>query len=51
MNIFARKKTLLATIANLEEQIRIQARETDKLRTVNTGLNDLWQKTKKKAKK
>jgi len=50
MNIFTRKKTLLATIADLNEQIRIQARETDKLRTANTGLNDLWQDAKKKAK-
>ena len=50
MNIFTSKKKLLATIANLEEQIRIQARETDKLRTANTGLNDLWQGAKKKAK-
>ena len=50
MNIFTRKKKLLATIANLEEQIRIQSRETDKLRTANTGLNDLWQDAQKKAK-
>jgi len=51
MNIFTSKKKLLATIANLEERIRIQARETDKLRTANTGLNDLWLDAKKKAKK
>ena len=50
MNIFTRKKKLLATIANLEEQIRIQSREMDKLRTANTGLNNLWQDAKKKAK-
>ena len=50
MNIFTRKKTLLAEIADLNEQIRIQSRETDKLRTANTGLNDLWQEAKKKAK-
>lgn len=49
MNIFTRKKKLLAEIANLNEQIRIQSREMDKLRSANTGLNDLWQDTKKKA--
>jgi chromosome segregation ATPase len=49
MNIFTRKKKLLATIANLEEQIRIQSNEMDKLRTANTGLNNLWQDAKKKA--
>lgn len=50
MNIFTRKKALLAEIADLNEQIRIQSRETEKLRTANTGLNDLWQDAKKKAK-
>ena len=50
MNIFTRKKQLFAEIANLEEQIRIQSREMDKLRTANTGLNELWLDTKKKAK-
>ena len=49
MNIFTRKKKLLATIANLEEQIRIQSRETDKLRTANTAIDKLWQDAKKKA--
>lgn len=49
MNIFTRKKKLLAEIADLNEQIRIQSRETEKLRTANTGLNDLWQDAKKKA--
>lgn len=42
MNIFTRKKKLLATIANLEEQIRIQSNEMDKLRKANTDLNRLW---------
>lgn len=51
MNIFTNKKKLLAEIADLNEQIRIQSRETDKLRTANTGLNDLWQDAKKKARK
>ena len=36
MNIFTRKKKLLATIANLEEQIRIQSNEMEKLRRANT---------------
>lgn len=49
MNIFTRKKALLAKIDDLNEQIRIQARETEKLRKANTGLNDLWQDAKKKA--
>ena len=42
MNIFTRKKKLLATIADLEEQIRIQSNEMDKLRKANTDLNRLW---------
>ena len=50
MNIFTRKKKLLATIANLEEQIRIQSNEMDKLRKANTDINQLWLDTKKKAK-
>ena len=50
MNIFTRKKAMLATIANLEEQIRIQSRETASLRKANTELNQLWLDTKKKAK-
>jgi chromosome segregation ATPase len=50
MNIFTRKKTLLATIANLEEQIRIQSREMASLRKANTDINQLWLDTKKKAK-
>ena len=41
MNIFTRKKKLLATIANLEEQIRIQSNEMDKLRKANTNTNRL----------
>ena len=35
MNIFTRKKKLLATIADLEEQIRIQSNEMDKLRNAD----------------
>lgn len=50
MNIFTRKKKLLATIANLEEKIRIQSHEMDKLRKANTEINQLWQDAKKKAK-
>ena len=50
MNIFTRKKTLLAEIANLNEQIRIQSREMASLRKANTDLNQLWLDTKKKAK-
>ena len=50
MNIFTRKKTLLAEIANLNEQIRIQSREMDKLRKANTDINQLWLDAKKKAK-
>ena len=50
MNIFTAKKKLLATIANLDEQIRIQSREMDKLRKANTDINQLWLDTKKKAK-
>ena len=50
MNIFTRKKTLLAEIANLEEQIRIQSREMANLRKANTDINQLWLDTKKKAK-
>lgn len=50
MNIFTTKKAMLAEIADLEEQIRIQSREMEKLRNANTGLNELWLDTKKKAK-
>ena len=50
MNIFTRKKTLLAEIANLNEQIRIQSREMASLRKANTDINQLWLDTKKKAK-
>lgn len=50
MNIFTTKKKLLATIANLEEQIRIQSNEMDKLRKANTDINKLWLDAKKKAK-
>ena len=50
MNIFTRKKKLLAEIANLEEQIRIQSREMASLRKANTDINQLWLDTKKKAK-
>ena len=50
MNIFTTKKKLLATIANLEEQIRIQSREMASLRKANTDINQLWLDTKKKAK-
>jgi chromosome segregation ATPase len=50
MNIFTRKKKLLAEIANLNEQIRIQSREMASLRKANTDINQLWLDTKKKAK-
>ena len=50
MNIFTRKKKLLAEIANLEEQIRIQSREMASLRKANTAINQLWLDAKKKAK-
>ena len=50
MNIFTRKKALLANIANLEEQIRIQSREMASLRKANTDINQLWLDAKKKAK-
>lgn len=49
MNIFTRKKKLLAEIANLEEQIRIQSREMASLRKANTDINQLWLDAKKKA--
>ena len=51
MNIFTRKKKLLAEIANLEEQIRIQSREMASLRKANTDINRLWQDAKAKAKR
>ena len=50
MNIFTRKKKLLATIANLEEQIRIQSNEMEKLRKANTDLNRLWREAVKENK-
>ena len=50
MNIFTRKKALLAEIANLNEQIRIQSREMASLRKANTDINQLWLDAKKKAK-
>ena len=50
MNIFTRKKKLLATIANLEEQIRIQSNEMDKLRKANTDINRLWRDAVKENK-
>ena len=50
MNIFTRKKKLLATVANLEEQIRIQSNEMDKLRKANTDLNRLWREAVKENK-
>lgn len=51
MNIFTRKKKLLATIDNLEEQIRIQSNEMDKLRNANTDLNRLWRDAVKENKR
>jgi len=51
MNIFTRKKTLLDTIANLEEQIRIQSNEMEKLRKANTDLNRLWRDAVKENKR
>ena len=50
MNIFTRKKKLLATIADLEEQIRIQSREMAGLRKANTELNRLWRDAVKENK-
>ena len=49
MNIFTRKKTLLAEIDRLNEQIRIQSREMASIRKANTDLNQLWQLAKKSA--
>ncbi len=49
MNIFTRKKTLLAEIDRLNEQIRIQSREMASIRKANTDLNQLWQHAKKSA--
>lgn len=49
MNIFTRKKTLLAEIDRLNEQIRIQSREMASIRKANTDLNQLWQQSKKAA--
>ena len=50
MNIFTSKKKLLATIANLEEQIRIQSSEMASLRKANTDLNRLWREAVKENK-
>ena len=50
MNIFTSKKKLLATIANLEEQIRIKSNEMDKLRKANTDLDRLWRDAVKENK-
>ncbi len=50
MNIFTRKRNLLADIANLEEQIRIQSNEMDKLRKANTDLDRLWRDAVKENK-
>ena len=50
MNIFTRKKALLATIANLEEQIHIQSNEMNKLRKANTDINRLWRDAVKEKK-
>ena len=51
MNIFTRKKKLLAEIADLNEQIRIQSNEMDKLRKANTDLNRLWRDAVKENKR
>ena len=50
MNIFTRKKALLARIDYLEAQIAVKSNEMDKLRKANTDINQLWLDTKKKAK-
>lgn len=50
MNILTRKKKLLATIDNLEEQIRIQSREMASLRKANTDINRLWRDAAKENK-
>ena len=49
MNIFTRKKTLLARIDDLEAQIAVQSREMASIRKANTDLNQLWQLAKKSA--
>lgn len=50
MNIFTRKKVMLARIDDLESQIAVQSKEMDKLRKANTDINQLWLDTKKNAK-
>ena len=50
MNIFKRKKALLARIDDLEAKITVKSNEIDKLRKANTDINQLWLDTKKKAK-
>ena len=50
MNIFKRKKALLARIDDLEAKITVKSNEIDKLRKANTDINKLWLDTKKKAK-
>lgn len=50
MNIFTRKKKLLAYIDELEERIITQSNEKDKLRKANTDLNRLWRDAVKENK-
>ena len=50
MNIFKRKKALLARIDDLEAKITVKSNEIDKLRKANTDINQLWIDAKKKAK-
>lgn len=50
MNIFKRKKALLARIADLEAQISVQSKEMDNIRTANTDINRLWREAVKENK-
>ena len=50
MNIFKRKKALLARIADLEAQISVQSKEMDNIRTANTDINRLWRDAVKENK-
>ena len=50
MNIFTRKKKLLAYIDELEERIITKSNEMDNLRKANTDLNRLWRDAVKENK-
>ena len=49
MNIFKRKKALLAEIEDLKGQIGVQSREMAGLRKSNTDINRLWTEKKKEC--